>query len=147
MTDSGRTVYGGGGITPDEVYKAPPMDKLESPLLRNGLFAFTRTYFATHTINASSKWMPDATTISELHGYLLKNNYTFTEAQFAADTDWIRRYLTKEMCVWVYGKDQSDMVFAQSDPEVAKAVEAMPKAEALVETARKVVAQRMAPRK
>jgi carboxyl-terminal processing protease len=146
MTDSGRTVYGGGGITPDEVYKAPAMDRLESQLFRNGLFAFTRTYFATHSVKPDAGWMPDATTIGELHDYLVKNNYNFTEPQFAGDMDWIRRYLAKEMYVWVFGKDESDRIFAQTDPEVAKAVELMPKAEALTEAARKVIAQRLAPR-
>ena len=146
MTDSGRTVYGGGGITPDEVYKAPAMDRLESQLFRNGLFAFTRSYFATHTAKLETGWMPDATTIRELHDYLLKNNYNFTEPEFASDADWIRRYLAKEMYVWAFNKDESDRIFAQTDPEVAKAVESMPKAQALTETARKVIAQRLAPR-
>jgi carboxyl-terminal processing protease len=146
MTDSGRTVYGGGGITPDEVYKAPAMDRLESQLFRNGLFAFTRTYFATHSVKPDAGWMPDATTIRELHDYLLNNNYKFSEPEFAGDTDWIRRYLAKEMYVWVFGKDESDRIFAQTDPEVAKAVESLPKAQALTEAARKVIAQRMAPR-
>jgi hypothetical protein len=49
MTDSGRTVYGGGGITPDEVFKVQPMDRLQSQLFRNGLFAFTRNYFSSHS--------------------------------------------------------------------------------------------------
>src|ERR1039457_1581649 len=146
MTDSGRTVYCGGGITPDETYKAPAMDRLESQLFRNGVFAFSRTYFATHSAKLQAGWMPDATTIRELHDYLLKNNYNFTETQFAGDTDWIRRYLTKEMYVWVFGKDESDRIFAQTDPEVAKAVESLPKAQALTEAARKVIAQRLAPR-
>jgi len=146
MTDSGRTVYGGGGITPDEVYKAPAMDRLESQLYRNALFAFTRTYFATHSVKPDAGWMPDATTIRELHDYLLTNNYNFTEPEFAGDTDWIRRYLAREMYIWVFGKDESDRIFAQTDPEVAKAVELMPKAEALTAAARKVIAQRLAPR-
>src|SRR6516225_2811435 len=38
MTDGGRTVYGGGGITPDEKYEVPKLDKLEIGLFRNGLF-------------------------------------------------------------------------------------------------------------
>ncbi len=146
ITDSGRTVYGGGGITPDEVYKAPAMDRLESQLIRNGLFAFTRVYFATHILKPDAGWMPDATTIRELHDYLLNNQYHFTEPEFTGDTDWIRRYLAREMYVWVFGKDESDRVFAQTDPEVARAVESMPKAQALTEAARKVIAQRMAPR-
>ena len=34
MTDSGRTVYGGGGITPDEKYVQPKLDRLETRTLR-----------------------------------------------------------------------------------------------------------------
>jgi hypothetical protein len=90
--------------------------------------------------------MPDSATILELHDYILKNNYTFTEPEFTKDADWIRRYLAKEMYVWAFNKDESDRIFAQTDPEVTKAVESMPKAEALTDTARKVIAQRMAPR-
>jgi len=49
------------------------------------------------------------------------------------------------MYIYAFNVDESDRIFAQTDPEVARAVEAMPKAQALVETARKVVVQRMAP--
>src|SRR5215813_3001216 len=34
MTDSGRTVYGGGGITPDEKYVAPKLEQFQIELLR-----------------------------------------------------------------------------------------------------------------
>jgi len=50
------------------------------------------------------------------------------------------------MYVWAVNKDESDRIFARTDPEVAKAIEALPEAEALVANARKVIAQRVAPR-
>ena len=146
MTDSGRTVYGGGGITPDEVFKVQPMNKLQSQLYRNGLFAFTRSYFATHSTKVAEGWMPDEQTLNALHEFLLKNSYTFTEVEWAMNQDWIKRYLTKEMYVWAFNKDESDRVFAQMDPEVEQAVEALPKAATLAENARKVIGQRRAPR-
>src|SRR5205807_3205331 len=34
MTDSGRTVYGGGGITPDEKFATPKFDALETSAFR-----------------------------------------------------------------------------------------------------------------
>ena len=145
MTDSGRTVYGGGGITPDEVFKVQPMDHLQSQLYRNGLFSFTRSYFATHSTTLQSGWIPDQQTLGELHDYLLKNSYSFTEAEWSRNEDWIKRYLTKEMYVWAFDKDKSDRMFAQMDPEVEQAVEALPKAATLAENARKVIGQRMAP--
>ena len=49
MTDSGRTVYGGGGITPDEKFVEPKLDVLQGELLRGALFSFTRDYFAKHS--------------------------------------------------------------------------------------------------
>ena len=147
MTDSGRTVYGGGGITPDEGFKAQPMDRLQSQLYRNGLFAFTRSYFSTHSGRLESGWLPGADTLNALHDYLSKNKYSFTEAEWAANQDWIKRYLAKEMYVWAFNKDESDRVFALLDPEVRQAVEALPKAGTLAENARRVIGQRMAPNK
>ena len=144
MTDSGRTVYGGGGITPDENYKPETMDPLQSQLYRNGLFSFTRSYFATHTSKVSAGWMPDAQVLDDLHDYLLKNSYKFSLTEWAMDQEWIKRYLTREMYVWAFNKDESDRVFAQMDPEVEQAVEALPKAATLSENAKKVAAQRAA---
>jgi carboxyl-terminal processing protease len=146
MTDSGRTVYGGGGITPDVVFKTQPMDRLQTQLYRNGLFGFTRSYFATHSSNLPTGWRPDEQTLADLHDYLLKNNYRFTEVEWVMSRDWIKRYLSKEMYVWAFNKDESDKVFAQMDPEVEQAVEALPKAMSLVDNARKTIGLRMAPR-
>jgi carboxyl-terminal processing protease len=145
MTDSGRTVYGGGGITPDEDFKAQPMERLQSQLYRNGLFSFTRSYFATHSSHVAAGWLPDELVLSELHDYLLKNGYKFTEVEWGMDQDWIKRYLTREMYVWAFNKDESDRVFAQMDPEVEQAIEALPKAATLAANARKIVGERMAP--
>jgi carboxyl-terminal processing protease len=145
MTDSGRTVYGGGGITPDENYKVEAMDRLQSQLYRNGLFSFTRSYFASHSSHVSAGWMPDEQVLDDLHDYLLKNDYKFTLKEWAMDQEWIKRYLTREMYVWAFNKDASDQVFAQMDPEVEQAMEAMPKAAALAANARKIVGERMVP--
>ena len=141
---AGASFYG-GGIAPDEVFKVQPMDRLQSQLYRNGLFSFTRSYFATHSSKVAAGWMPDDQVLNELHEYLLKNNYKFKEVEWGMNQDWIKRYLTKEMYVWAFNKDESDRAFAQLDPEVEQAVEALPKAATLAENARKIVGQRMAP--
>jgi len=145
MTDSGRTVYGGGGITPDVEFKAQPLDQLQSQLYRNGLFSFSGNYFASHSSKVAAGWMPDEQVLNDLHDYLLHNGYKFTEVQWAMDQDWIKRYLTREMYVWAFNKDESDRVFAQLDPEVAQAVDALPQAETLAANARKIIGLRMAP--
>lgn len=142
-TDSGRTVYGGGGITPDESYKMPPFDPLEVQLYRTGLFDFARSYFAAHPDQKlTAGWMPDEQTFKELRTFLRSKKYQFTDSQFDKDTDWMRRYLAKEMYVWGANVDESNKVFAQTDPEVMQALAAMPKAETLLQRAHKVVAER-----
>jgi len=144
MTDSGRTVYGGGGITPDEKYEEPKLDAFEVQLIRkSAFFDFTRSYFATHETALPKGWMPDDTTLIEFHDYLLKNGYTFTEAEFTQDRDYIKRDLAIEMYITGFNKDESDRIAAATDPEVERAVESLPKARALVDNAKKVLAQRM----
>jgi carboxyl-terminal processing protease len=143
MTEGGRTVYGGGGITPDEKFEAGKLDRLEVELSRSGLFNFTRWYFGSHSTALPKGWMPDAAFLEEFHDYLLKNGTTFTESEFMLDKDWIKRFLAREMYITAFNLDESDRVFAQTDPEVAKAVDAMPKANALIETTKKILVERM----
>jgi carboxyl-terminal processing protease len=143
MTDSGRTVYGGGGITPDETYSTPKLDALEARLYRNGLFDFTRAYFGTHSTALPKGWMPDDSTLNDLREYLTKKGATDSAEQYRKDRDWIRRYLAKEMYVYAFNVDDSDRVFATTDPEVELAVKALPKAATLSQGARKIIVQRM----
>jgi carboxyl-terminal processing protease len=142
MTDSGRTVYGGGGITPDEEYKTQPLDRLESNLYRTSIFSFTRWYFSKHSSKLPAGWMPDQDVLESLHDYLVDHDVDFKETDFMLDQDWIKRQLTKEMYIYAFDVDASEKIFAQTDPEVKKAMESMPKAEALMENARRVMAKR-----
>src|SRR5207244_5227580 len=60
MTDSGRTVYGGGGITPDEKFIPPKANKFQTELLRKyAFFNFTAKYFGTHDTKLPKDWAPD----------------------------------------------------------------------------------------
>jgi hypothetical protein len=116
MTEGGRTVYGGGGITPDEAYETPKLDKLQVELFRSGLFNFTRSYFASHSANLSKGWMPDEVVLTELYAYLKKQGTNFTDGDFTKDRDWIKRYLAKEMYTTAFNVDESDMIL-RTDPK------------------------------
>jgi carboxyl-terminal processing protease len=144
MTDAGRTVYGGGGITPDEKFETAKLDRLQVELSRSGLFDFTRIYFGKHATSLPKGWMPDEAILGELKSYLKSKGTIFTDADFAKHHDWIRRNLAREMYTSAFNVEESDAMFSRTDPEVQRAVELMPKASALAETARKVIAQRTA---
>jgi carboxyl-terminal processing protease len=147
MTDGGRTVYGGGGITPDEKYESPKLDRLEAELFRFGFFDFTRSYFGSHSTKLPAGWMPDDQVIAQLREFMTKRNADkggapFADADWAKDHDWIKRYLAKEMYTTAFDVDASDAMFSRTDPEVARGTEMMPKASGLIETAKKITAQR-----
>jgi len=142
MTAAGRTVYGGGGITPDEKFETPKLDRFQVELSRNGLFNFTRIYFGKHPATLSKGWMPDDALLGELKDYLRTSGTVFTDAEFTKHHDWIKRNLAREMYTSAFNVEESDAMFSRTDPEVQRAVELMPKASALAEMARKVVAAR-----
>ncbi|MCL6506918.1 MAG: S41 family peptidase [Bryobacteraceae bacterium] len=146
MTDSGRTVYGGGGIAPDEKVVPPKPTRFQIELRRKyAFFDFTSKYFGTRaTATLPRGWEPDETLLEEFHQYLLKQGVSFTEAEFAEHRDWIRTELKREMYATAVGVDEASRVAIESDPVVAKAIEAMPKARALLENTRKLIVRRLA---
>jgi carboxyl-terminal processing protease len=144
MTDSGRTVYGGGGISPDEKYVAPKMNRFQTELLRKyAFFNFTKRYFGTHETQLPKNWSPDAGVYNEFHDFLLKEGFNFTEAEFTQDMDWIKRMLKREMYITAFNLDESRRVEVETDPEVEKAIDSLPKAKALLDSARKIIVQRL----
>jgi carboxyl-terminal processing protease len=147
MTDSGRTVYGGGGIAPDEKYERPKYNKFQTELLRKyTFFDFVARYFGEHPAKLDNGWNPDKSFIEDFHSFLLKNNVEFTEAQFTENYPWVRDQLKAEMYRTAFGQEAADRATVEADPIIDKAVDAMPKAKALLENAKKVLAQRMAAR-
>ncbi len=144
-TDGGRTVYGGGGIAPDEKFAPAKLDKFETDLLRKqAFFNFTRHYFGVNGIKIQKGWAPDNILMTEFHDYILKENVEFTEADFARDQDWVKRILEREMYGTAFSSDDSRIFDIETDPLVLKGIESLPKAKTLLDSSRKVIVQRMA---
>jgi len=145
MTDSGRTVYGGGGITPDEKYDPPKMNRFQIDMIRNfEFFNFAAEYFGPKSDPALPKgWEPDENMVNSFHDFLMKKNVKFTEADFTENHQWVKEQLKQEMYITGFSFDASERVRIEQDPEVAKAVEAMPKAQGLLDRAKKMMVERM----
>jgi carboxyl-terminal processing protease len=137
QTDLGRTVYGGGGITPDEKYEAPKLDQFEISTYRiNAFFNFSAQYFADHDTKLKKGWTPDEAVLESFHDYLLKQKLEFTEKDWTADHMWIRDQLRAEMYITAFSYEDSERAKVEQDPEVAKAIDAMPKAASLLAQSR-----------
>ena len=80
--------------------------------------------------------------MNEFHKYILDESVEFTEAEFAENKDWMRRRLQREMYITAFGIDASRHFEIETDPIVLKAIESMPKAQALLENAKKIIVQR-----
>jgi carboxyl-terminal processing protease len=149
LTDSGRQVTGGGGITPDIIVPAPKLTKFEELLLRSdvlypaetGVGGFTRYYLGTKP-SITKDFVVDDNLMRDFRSYLSKHNVRYTEPDLADNLDWIKRKIKQEIFMSTFGQQEGFKVLLEADPQVQKAVEAVPQARALYENARKIVAQR-----
>jgi carboxyl-terminal processing protease len=142
LTDAGRTVYGGGGITPDEKVAREKLSLFQTVLLqRDALQGFTAWYFGPEGVSIAKDYVPDENLLTEFHTFLLDRKIPFTEADFTLNRDWMRDRLRHDMYLTHFGKDEADRLAVQIDPEVAQALSALPKAKALFDTKKHAVAK------
>src|ERR1700736_5638696 len=149
LTDSGRQVTGGGGITPDIVVAAPKLNKFEESLFRADVFipvetgvgGFTRYYLGSKP-TITKQFEVDDAVMKSFREYLTKHNVHYTEPEMAENQDWIKRKIKQEIFMSAFGQQEGFKVLLEADPQVQKAVDAIPQARALYQNARKIVAQR-----
>ena len=140
LTDSGRTVYGGGGITPD--VNVPPVksNHFQDTLLQHyAFFNFAKRYVVSH--KPTKSFEVDDATMQEFRKSLDEANIAYTQADLLDNNDWIRSNIKSEIFVDAFGQDEGMKVRAESDPQVVKGLELLPQAKALADNARKIVAE------
>jgi carboxyl-terminal processing protease len=141
-TDSGRVVFGGDGITPDEKYEVPKLTLLEAQLAgRLTYFFYAPEFFAVHNAKLAKDWMPDDNVMEDFQNFATRRGIQFTAADFERDRPWIREHLREELYITAFSKEESDRVGFQNDPEVLKAVESLPASKALLEKAHAIIAR------
>lgn len=145
MTDSGRAVYGGNGIAPDEKFAPMKYNPFQIELLRRAaFFSFVPTYFNGKEAKLPQGWAPDASVVDQFKAYLKKQNATFTEEDFKTNLAWVKTTLQTEFYKTAFDIDEAGRYEIEIDPEVQKAIEALPKARELGDKAKKMIVQRMA---
>ena len=135
LTDSGRTVYGGGGITPDEKIQVPDYNRFQQTMLQHYVFVnsgvgdFTKHYLANHTV--SKEFQVDDSMVQQFREFLKQDQVDFTDADVNANLDWIKSNIKAELFTSQFGQLEGLKVRAETDPEIAKAITYMPEALAL----------------
>ncbi len=156
-TDTGRAVYGGGGIAPDETVK-PGLISAAERHLRDVLFAYSLELTTGRVAGFESYKVQRAI---EFEHDLVKDDFPVTEALFkdlkrfaaskpgfkvtADQLDKSRTYAERQLRYNIlsaaYGYRTATQVFNDADPQITRAVDAMPRARELALAASKARAR------
>ncbi len=157
-TDTGRPVYGGGGIEPDIKIEVPLPSNVQNVIWTTGLFMFVRELMAgrvaaapgfkrTRTefdhqpqtgefiitdeiIKAYREFMAD---------FVSKNQETgLTMAMVDENLEWSRKKLREEALVAAYGVDMQRRIMADQDLQLQRAIQEIPQSAQLAERARRL---------
>jgi len=151
LTDTGRQVYGGGGITPDVAVVAPKLSDFEQLLMARGVFYpfpqsvgdFDR-FFLAKKPDIAKDFEVDASVIEQFEKYLDQQHIKYSPADIQDNVPWLKWEIKREVFTSVFGLNEGYKVELQSDPQLEKAETLIPQAKALYENARKIVAEREA---
>src|SRR5438046_3358483 len=127
-TDTGRIVYGGGGITPDVIVKPAPLTRTTQLLeVKSAIFNFGVEYFAKH---------PDMTKDLVITPQIIEDFIRYAASKEIAPIDdirqaidkpndrkYIERALKAEIVAAKYGFDASDPYRLQGDDQIEKALD------------------------
>jgi carboxyl-terminal processing protease len=139
-TDTGRIVYGGGGITPDVMAKPATLSRTTQLLeVRSALFNYGVDYVAKH---------PDVTKDLQVTPELVEDFVRFAAEKETApladirdaltkpeDRKFIERSIKAEIIAAKFGYDASYPYRLEGDTQVEKALEVLPQAQKLASMA------------
>jgi carboxyl-terminal processing protease len=153
-TDTGRPVYAGGGIAPDEAIK-PRMTTQQQIRLLDPVFAFARelvygrvTGFEgykvggmpefAHNLQATDMVVDDKV-YAAFKQFVVANkeHYKMTAAQLDKQRAFVTRQLRYDLATAAYGTVKATQVLILDDPQVSKAIEVLPRARDLAMTAQR----------
>lgn len=156
-TDGGRAVYGGGGIAPDEVAKPAKITPAEAKLA-DSIFAFAlelatgrvagfenykvqKPIEFRHELKTTDFPITDAL-FKELKRFVAgKPEFKATPEQLERSRSFVERQLRFELATAAYGMMAALQVLNESDPQIARGVDALPRARELAQAARRAKAR------
>jgi carboxyl-terminal processing protease len=140
LTDSGRTVYGGGGITPDVKIPTPKTSRFQDELLQHyAFFNFSKHYLINRHI--TKDFQVNDAVLQDFRTFLTDEKIAYTEADLTSSQDWIDSHIKAELFVAEFGQQEGLKVQAESDPQILKALDLLPQAKELAENARRIIAE------
>jgi carboxyl-terminal processing protease len=150
-TAAGRVFYGGGGITPDIDVKPVVFSPLKNRIVE-AAFQFTRQLAAGRVAglesykvervqygkNAKATDYPINDRVLDAFRSFVRTDTAsqLTPAQLDEELDFVKLRLREEIVTAAYSNDAGARVLLDSDPQVLRALEALPEAKRLADSAR-----------
>ncbi|MDQ1590573.1 MAG: carboxyl-terminal processing protease [Pyrinomonadaceae bacterium] len=147
LTDTGRKVYGGGGISPDEPIKPrviePAQQRMIDPIfgfvreLVNGRIKGFEDYKIARGIDYEHDVKADEYPVTDnlfkaFKAYVASDEtFKLKDAQIDRSRDFIARQMRYDIATAAYGTVTASQVQVADDPQVAKAIEVLPRAKEL----------------
>lgn len=143
-TDAGREVYGGGGVTPDIIVPSTVLTREQSEMI-GAIFAFTRE-LVSGTLRGFERYRIEGITFNHVLGpeeyrvtddvlaafkqYVLEHKDEFRLSARVVDQnrEFLRTYIRYEIVTAAYGLATAAQVLNETDLQLLKALEALPKA-------------------
>ena len=153
-TDTGRPIYGGGGIAPDEAVKTRTMTAPQIRLL-DPVFGFARElvygrvngfpdYKVAGMPDFEHNLLPadmavDDRLYAAFKDYVAERAeiYKVTPQQLDRQREFVARQLRYDLATAAYGSVKAQQVLVLDDPQVVKGIESLPRARDLAATASK----------
>jgi len=157
-TDTGRAVYGGGGIDPDIKVDAPTFSDAQGTIWTTGLFMFVRELmagrvatapgFKRESIEFDHQPQPGEFVIDDqimkayrdfMVDFLAKNrDVSLTMKAVDENFEWARQKIREEALIAAYGVDTQRRMTVDIDTQLQRAMAEIPQSAQLAERARKL---------
>jgi carboxyl-terminal processing protease len=141
-TMGGRTVYGGGGITPDYIIKMDTLTNYSVQLRRLNIFLeYTNNYYEANKnrlkseypdyINFRDKFEVSESMLGDFQSLASSKGIEINSEQFNRDKDFIMISIKSILARDIWGNNGSMAVFLSIDQQFEKAMQLFPEAEKL----------------
>ena len=142
LTDGGREVYGGGGITPDVRVPDPTLTPAQEMLLQHSaFFNFGKYYLGTHKTIPKDFQVNDGV-LDEFKQFLAKEKITFSDHDLKDNLEFVKTRVRFQLVESIFGENEANKIGIESDPLVLKALEDMPQAKELMAKAKRYIASK-----
>ncbi len=142
LTDGGREMYGGGGITPDVKVSYPKLTPTEELLAQRFAFLnFGKYYLGIHKTIPRDFEVNDQV-LDEFKRFLEKESIHISDQDLKDNLEFIRTHVRVQLVGAIYGEEDAHKIVIEDDLLVQRALASLPQAKELLAKAKKYMASK-----